>query len=139
MDSNQKERLVELYWELLSRYDLYKEGQIPEIRVDFYPYTTIKNTVRKRKNTIYVRISDMLEDAPQDVLLALKTVDAEIREKIHRNLPREDLEPFRQDFEQLGRVRLREVEAAQQRIIGHIRSLEESGAIVVARPDEVVD
>jgi hypothetical protein len=74
MGSTQSERIEELYGELLIRSGLYKMGQIPEIHVQFYPYTSVKNTVRKRNNIIYVRISDMLKDAPQNVLMALGIV-----------------------------------------------------------------
>ena len=38
---------------------------------EFYPYTTLKNTIRKRDDRIQIRLSDMLSDAPQEVLLAL--------------------------------------------------------------------
>lgn len=101
MDSNQKDRLEGLYKELLNRYNLYKEGQIPEIQVDFYPYTAIKNTVRKRKNTIYVRISDMLEDAPQDVLLALGIV---LFYKLKGKIPPESEKKIYKDYVNSERI-----------------------------------
>jgi len=48
-----------------------KESYACKIRVEFYPYTTLKNTVRKREGTIFIRISDILMDAPLDVMRAL--------------------------------------------------------------------
>lgn len=48
-----------------------KEGYTCKISVKFYPYTTLKNTIRIRGDVIFIRISDMLMDAPQDVIRAL--------------------------------------------------------------------
>jgi predicted metal-dependent hydrolase len=44
---------------------------IADIRCEFYSYTTLKNTIKKRDNLIKIRISDMLKDAPYDVIWAL--------------------------------------------------------------------
>lgn len=74
-----------------------------------------------------------------DLLKALKSVPEIVREYIYDNFPGDELETFKADFETLRRTRLSEVEAAQQRIVSVIRELEEAGAIVVARPDEVVE
>ncbi|MBU7042490.1 MAG: M48 family peptidase [Theionarchaea archaeon] len=42
-----------------------------DIDAEFYPYTSLKHTIRKRHGKIFVRISDLLVDAPPDVLLAI--------------------------------------------------------------------
>lgn len=41
------------------------------IEAEFYPYADIKHTIRRRNGRIYMRISDVLADAPQDVLLSI--------------------------------------------------------------------
>jgi flagellar motor switch protein FliM len=74
-----------------------------------------------------------------DLLKALKSVPEQVRDYIYDNFPGDELETFKADFETLRRTRLSEVEAAQQRIVSVIRELEEAGAIVVLRPDEVVE
>lgn len=41
------------------------------IEAEFYPYADIKHSIRKRNGRIYMRISDVFSDAPQDVLLSV--------------------------------------------------------------------
>lgn len=68
-----------------------------------------------------------------DLALSLKVASAEVQEVIFRNMSKRMAETFKQDMEFMGPVRLRDVEEAQQRIVGIIRRLEESGEIVIAR------
>ncbi|ARU62454.1 flagellar motor switch protein FliG [Tumebacillus avium] len=68
-----------------------------------------------------------------DLALALKVSSEEVQEVIFRNMSKRMVETFKQDMEFMGPVRLRDVEEAQQRIVGIIRRLEESGEIVIAR------
>ena len=44
---------------------------LPDIRADFYPFVSVKNTIARRGDSLRVRVSDQLTDAPQDVLVAL--------------------------------------------------------------------
>lgn len=44
---------------------------MPPIHAQFYRFTHINNTIRLREGTIYARLSDLLEGAPEDVLHAL--------------------------------------------------------------------
>lgn len=41
------------------------------IEAEFYPYAGIKHSIRKRNNRIYIRVSDVFFDAPDEVLLSL--------------------------------------------------------------------
>ncbi len=43
----------------------------PEISVTFYPFAGLNHTIRIRNQRVYVRVSDILRDAPQAVFLAL--------------------------------------------------------------------
>lgn len=72
--------------------------------------------------------------------LALKTASEEVTERIFKNMSRRAGDILREEMEYLGPVRLRDVEEAQQKIVGIIRKLEEAGEIVVARggEDEIV-
>lgn len=72
----------------------------------------------------------------QDLAKALKGVDAEVQEKIFRNMSKRASSLLREDMDFMGPIRLRDVEEAQQKIVNIIRKLEESGDIIVARAGE---
>jgi predicted metal-dependent hydrolase len=55
----------EAYRELLLR------EPVPSMQVDFFAFTSIKNTIRMRQNTLLVRLSDLLEGAPATVFEAI--------------------------------------------------------------------
>ncbi len=38
---------------------------MPEFRVEFYPFANVNSTIRLRDGVIHVRISDLLEGAPE--------------------------------------------------------------------------
>ena len=44
---------------------------IPELTVEFFAFTSIKNTIRMREGKLLVRLSDLLEGAPATVLQAI--------------------------------------------------------------------
>jgi hypothetical protein len=46
------------------------EGRPPRFRVEFYPYSSLVLTIRRREDAIYVRFSDLLQRAPLSVLEA---------------------------------------------------------------------
>jgi predicted metal-dependent hydrolase len=50
---------------------LRPRAPIPEIHVRFYHFTGINNTIRLRQGVIFVRLSDLLEGAPQPVTDAI--------------------------------------------------------------------
>src|SRR5919201_2225512 len=43
----------------------------PEIHVTFYPFAGLNHTIRIRKQRVYVRLSDILRDAPRQVHRAI--------------------------------------------------------------------
>jgi hypothetical protein len=51
--------------------ELRPRAAMPEIHVRFFPFASINNTVRLRDGTLYFRISDLLEAAPESVLHAI--------------------------------------------------------------------
>ena len=73
---------------------------------------------------------------PQDLAKALKGVDAEVQEKIFRNMSKRASSLLREDMDFMGPVRLRDVEESQQKIVNIIRKLEDAGDIIVARAGE---
>ncbi len=51
--------------------ELRPRAPLPEFRVTFYPFANINNTVRLREGKILMRISDLLEGAPEQVVRAI--------------------------------------------------------------------
>ncbi|EPZ46264.1 flagellar motor switch protein FliG [Alicyclobacillus acidoterrestris ATCC 49025] len=69
----------------------------------------------------------------RDLQLALKVSRDDVKEILFNNMSKRMAETFQEDMEYMGPVRLRDVEDAQQRIVGVIRHLEDLGEIVVSR------
>ncbi len=71
-----------------------------------------------------------------DLSKALKSVDADVQDKIYKNMSKRAAALLKEDMDFMGPVRLKDVEESQQKIVNVIRKLEESGEIVVARAGE---
>jgi flagellar motor switch protein FliG len=67
---------------------------------------------------------------------ALRGVEAEVQDKIFRNMSKRAAALLKEEMEYMGPVRLKDVEETQQKIVSIIRKLEEQGDIVVARSGE---
>ena len=84
----------------------------------------------------------LFRSVPNDKLVvALKTAPEEIRIKIFRNISKRAGDLLRDDLENLGPVKLSDVENAQQEIIGVAKRLEAEGKLVISRsgdPDALV-
>lgn len=78
----------------------------------------------------------MKEIDMKELATALKGTSAEVQQKIFKNMSERAVAMLKEDMEFMGPVRLRIVEEAQQRIVGVIRRLEESGEIVIGRTGE---
>ena len=51
--------------------ELRPRTPLPDIRIAFYPFVNINNTIRLRQGRVLVRISDLLEGAPEPILHAI--------------------------------------------------------------------
>ena len=51
--------------------ELRPRAAIPEFRVEFYPFANLNNTIRLRDSRVHVRISDLLQGAPDSVIEAI--------------------------------------------------------------------
>jgi len=76
-------------------------------------------------------MSLMREVANEDLTLALKTATPELKDKILNNVSERARVVIEEDLESMGPVRLRDVEAAQQRIVRVAKKLEEEGKLVI--------
>lgn len=95
------------------------------IRSLMFTFEDIKNIDDKGVQTV-------LKDVPREQLvLALKTASAEIKDLMFRNVSQRAAEMIKEDLEALGPVKLRDVEKAQQGVVDIVRRLEEEGKIVI--------
>ncbi|MFZ3262828.1 MAG: SprT-like domain-containing protein [Terriglobales bacterium] len=62
-------RLSEIFHEAFS--DLRPRTAAPPMHLRFYPFVSINNTIRLRQSELYIRLSDLLEGAPEPVLHAI--------------------------------------------------------------------
>lgn len=76
----------------------------------------------------------------KDIVYALKGSDDNIKELVFANVSTRMAESIQSDLEVTVNVRLRDVEEAQQRIVGVIRRLEEAGELIIVKSgkDEII-
>jgi predicted metal-dependent hydrolase len=63
------EQLLRIFQETYS--DLRPRAPLPDFAVEFYSFANINNTIRLRQGKLLVRISDLLQGAPEPVIRAL--------------------------------------------------------------------
>ena len=76
----------------------------------------------------------------RDIVLALKGANREVAEKLFANMSSRMRQNIEEDLEITTNVRIRDVEEAQQRIVGIIRDLEERNEIIILKggKDEII-
>ncbi len=72
----------------------------------------------------------------KDLAVAIKGSTQEVAEVIFANISSRARESLQADIEYLHNVRMRDVEEAQQRIVGVIRRLEQEGTVVISHGSE---
>ena len=70
---------------------------------------------------------------PRDLVLSLKAANAEVANKLFTNMSSRMAQNIKDDLEITTNVRMKDVEEAQQRIVGIIRGLEEKGEIIILK------
>lgn len=79
-------------------------------------------------------IQTLLKEVPNDkLLLALKTANEDIRNKIFKNISQRAAQMLKDDLANMGPSRLSDVEQAQVEIVNVARKLEGEGKILIAR------
>ncbi len=75
-----------------------------------------------------------------DLGVALKAANEDVQNVIFKNMSKRLASMIKEDMEYMGPVRMKDVEEAQQKIVGIIRKLEDSAEIVISRGggDEIV-
>ncbi len=76
----------------------------------------------------------------KDLAVAIKGSNEEVAATLYANMPQRMQETIQQEIEYLHNIRMRDVEEAQQRIVGIIRHLEEEGELVIGKggDDEII-
>jgi len=64
-----REGLLELFQETYS--ELRPGSSLPELKIEFFAFANVNNTIRLRDGRLLVRLSDLLEGAPETVLKAI--------------------------------------------------------------------
>ncbi len=91
--------------------DLRPRAPMPEFRAEFFPFANINNTIRLRDGMVKVRVSDLLEGAPDEVLYAIahiliaklyrKPVDPACARRYRQHLGRRDMSAKAHLFRQM--------------------------------------
>jgi flagellar motor switch protein FliG len=76
----------------------------------------------------------------KDLSIAIKGANPDVAATLYANMPQRMQESIQQEIEYLHNVRMRDVDEAQQRIVGIIRHLEEEGELVIGKggEDEII-
>jgi hypothetical protein len=103
---------------------LRPRAPIPELTARFYPFTNVNNTIRLREGRLIVRLSDILEGAPEPVLHAIahillaklfrKPIDRGVSQRYRRHVGSESVLNRAEQMRSLrGRKR---IESAQGKV-----------------------
>ena len=112
---------------IFDRLGVDNEELAEEIRKRMFVFEDIV-TMDDRSVQRFVRDCD-----PRDLVLALKSANGDVSNKLFMNMSARMAETIRDDLEITTNVRMKDVEDAQQRIVGIIRDLEEKGEIVILK------
>ncbi len=112
-----------------------KDAELTEtIRKKMFVFEDIA-TLDNRSIQRFIRDCDV-----KDLVYALKGSDESLRQLFFSNMSTRMAESIRSDLEITVNVRLKDVEEAQQKIVGVIRKLEEAGELIIVKggKDEII-
>ena len=112
---------------IFDRLSEYNEPLADEIRKRMFVFEDII-TMDDRSVQRFIRDCDQ-----RDLVLALKGANSDVANKIFSNMSTRMAQSIREDLEITTNVRIRDVEEAQQRIVGIIRDLEERNELIILK------
>lgn len=74
-----------------------------------------------------------------DLMLGLKSAPEELKEKFYSAMSERARDAFEEEMQFMGAVKMKDVEAAQRRIVEQVNALAESGTIQVGSDEEMVE
>lgn len=116
---------VKLTKEILEQFEMWDPDLTQVIKRQMFLFEDIININDKDIQKILKEVDR------KDLALSLKIADEKIKEKIFKNMSQRASELLKEELQYMGMVRLKEVEAAQAKIIDVIKNLEESGEISI--------
>jgi len=75
----------------------------------------------------------------QDLMIALKGANEELKQKFLDNMSQRAAEAFLEELQYLGPVKVKDVEAAQRKIIEIVQKLAEEGKVSIGADEEVIE
>ncbi len=105
------------------------EAQQPEVAMEIKRLMFIFDDIIHIQDKDIQRI--LREVDRKDLALALKVVDDKLKDKIFSNMSERAADLLKEELQYMGMVKLKEVEAAQARIIDIIKAIEETGEITI--------
>jgi len=94
------------------------EGRPPHFVVEYHPYADLTHTIRLREDTAYVRVSDLLRDAPRTIFEAAAGIL--LGRLYRRQPPREFLDAYREySYARSTRQRLLTLRQRRARRVDH--------------------
>lgn len=85
-------------------------------------------------------IREILKSADKnDLMLALKNAAEELKEKFFANMSQRAKDAFIEELQFLGAVKMKEVEAAQRRIVDVVQALAEQGVLQLGESEEMLE
>ncbi|MGE4353943.1 MAG: flagellar motor switch protein FliG [Oscillospiraceae bacterium] len=124
---NNLDRGTEKY--ILENLDMQDAELAEEIKTNLFVFEDIVKLSNQAIQTVLKNVDQT------DITIALKGANEEVKNFIMSNISKRLQEMIIDDLEVMGPMKIRDVEAAQQRIVNTVRSLEQSGDIIVIRGD----
>jgi flagellar motor switch protein FliG len=117
---------VKLTKEILENFEMWDPDVTQEIKRQMFLFDDIINIADRDIQKILKEVDR------KDIALSLKIADEKLKEKIFKNMSERAADLLREELQYMGMVRLKEVEAAQAKVIDVIKNLEETGEISIA-------
>jgi hypothetical protein len=89
------------------------DGRPPRFRVEFYPYSSLVLTIRRREEAVYVRLSDLLQRAP---LAVVEGAAALLLSRVYRRKASRELTAPYLNYSRADRTRARIHRMRQRRV-----------------------
>lgn len=101
----EKKEVENIYREVVGKVN--NPYRLPKVEVEYYPYVGLNSRIRRRNGALFVRISDMLADAPEDFHRALAEIL--IRKLFRKRIP-SDISAIYRDYVNLPEVSQRSLD-----------------------------